>query len=210
MARTPFGPSWEDLNLDALGAFFMLGEEETLTWECKGGEVGSKNIVRAVCGFANSNRGGYLVLGVSGGPSKGGWVPNGWVPPTEARVYLGQVIADGVAPQPPFDVQSWALPDGREVSVVQVGRVAVPPAITSSGGVFERLPGQTRQISDPTTLRRLFERGQAASERASLQAVVGLNGGSWNQGPVGNDRRVPGIAIAARRHLVEPIPEERH
>jgi hypothetical protein len=174
MAGSPFGPSWDALTLDSLRDFFALGEEETLTWECKGSRIDSRLITRAVCGFANSNAGGYLVLGVSGGPTRGGWVLDGWSPPTEALVYVGQVIADTIAPRPPFDVRSFPLTSGGEVTIVEVRPVAVPPAITSSGGVYERLPGQTRQVADPASLRRLFERGEAASGRARGQAHYGM------------------------------------
>ena len=60
----PFGVAWEDLDLTRLEAFFADADEEPLTWEAKGGGpdgLRRDQIVKAVCGFANSELGGFIV-----------------------------------------------------------------------------------------------------------------------------------------------------
>ncbi len=79
----------------------------------------------------------------------------------------------GVDPLPATLTKAWPLPSGRWVAVVNVRPAAIPPCITSSGEVWERLSGKSVRVTDSASLRRLFERGEAARDRAIQLAVSG-------------------------------------
>lgn len=174
MTGTPFGASWDELTLDDLRDFFAEARLEGLTWEAKSGAVRAEHVRQAVCGFGNSVRGGFLVLGVTQEGREGGWRLGGWTPPAEVDTWIGDCLANGgVEPMPPTDVRSWPLENREWLAIVSVRSVAVPPCMTASGQVFERLSGQTVQVRDPGSLRRLFERGEAALARAAQTADAG-------------------------------------
>jgi hypothetical protein len=61
------------------------------------------------------------------------------------------------------------------VAVVATRPVAVPPAITAAGEVWQRVSGSSQRIADPASLRQLFERGRAAERRAEETCASGLN-----------------------------------
>lgn len=63
-----FGKPVEDLRLDELRAFLDDAGDEPLTWELKGDEregrwVRREQVLKAVCGFANADRGRVLIIG---------------------------------------------------------------------------------------------------------------------------------------------------
>lgn len=195
MRPTPFGTDWDALDADTLAAFFETADDETLLWEAKGDEVRPEHIRRAASAFGNSPLGGYLVLGVRR-DADGPWRLDGWEPRTEPTLWVSSVLSDGgVTPAPPFDVKAWSVEDGRHLAVVWIGPAAVPPVLTRDGQAYERLPGQTVRIADSTTLRRLFERGEVASERAVQVSVAGRD--DLAMAPPGGRSAVVVISLAS-------------
>jgi hypothetical protein len=166
-----FGTPWDDLTLERVTAFMAEQEDEGLTWETKGTEIRSASVLKAVCGFANQV-GGFLIIGAR--REGGRWVLDGVAFPDEPRVWLSNVIDGGLDPRPTFDVHAWEVEEGRHVAVMRVEQIATPPCVTSSGQVYQRLPGKTEPVSEASILARLFERGERARESAealALQAV---------------------------------------
>lgn len=53
----------------------------------------------------------------------------------------------------------------RLVAIVAVEPIDVPPCV-SDGSVYVRVSGQTVPVTDPTMLRSMLERGEAARKRA--------------------------------------------
>ena len=160
-----FGVPWGDLSIEHVEAFLSEEKEEGLVWEAKGTTLHADSVRRSVCGFANSHEGGYLILGAA--YRDGGWRLDGFEFPTEARVWIGSVVADGLCPAPAIDVATFPREGGRELAIVQVPSIPVPPCICR-GSLYERLPGRTVKIGDPTRLADLFARGRrAASSRRS-------------------------------------------
>src|SRR6266542_3866071 len=92
---TPFGARWEALDLGHLQAFFSDAGDEGLTWEAKGTTVGRDDIVEAVCGFGNSDLGGYLVLGARKGERSHPWTLDGWKPADEPAVLIENWLGNG-------------------------------------------------------------------------------------------------------------------
>ncbi len=160
---------WSAVELDDVATFLADAGDEGLTWEAKGHERPRKEVVRrSACGFANAI-GGYLMIGAER-------QDDCWIAPgvdflgEEPTVWLSQIIRDSVRPVPRHDVRAWPL-DARSVAVVQVEPVAVPPAMTISGEIYERVSGATVKVTDPAVLAGLFERGHAAQARAEATAL---------------------------------------
>jgi hypothetical protein len=168
---TIFGPDWDDVGIEDVEAFLADAGDEGLTWEAKGTErphVGS--IARHVSAFANSI-GGFYIIGASRERRDGPWR----IDPVDFRgdeptTWLSNVIRNGVRPIPPYDVKAWTR-NGGTVAVVRVDLVAEPPCMTRSGEVFTRVSGESPKVTDPTTLRRLFERGEARAFAAEDEAI---------------------------------------
>lgn len=94
-----------------------------------------------------------------------------WRSAVESRSCVsGQIIRSGVNPTPPHTLQSWEVATGRHVVAVELEHVATPPALTSSGQVYERVAGETVPVRDPTRVAALFEKGEAARARAEASS----------------------------------------
>jgi schlafen family protein len=171
---TPFGVSWEQLDLESLRTFLADPVHEGITWEAKGGNVRREHVLEAVCAFGNSDLGGYLVIGTSQDRRDETWTVNGHAFPDEPGVWIANCLDNGgVDPVPSTDTKSWSISQGSRVAVVQIYPVAITPCLTSSGEVWQRLSGKSQRVTDAATLRRLFERGEAARSRAMATAEAG-------------------------------------
>lgn len=165
--RTPFGVSWDALEPEHLLAFLARSEDESLTWEAKGGDIRPHHIRDSVSGFGNSELGGILLLGATQGRATKAWTVDHWEPPdAEVDLWVSHCLANGgVSPRPSIEVKAWDVEGGGRLACVAIWPVSVPPVMTSSGQVWERTSSETVKVKDPTALRRLFERGKAAEDR---------------------------------------------
>ncbi|MCL4287117.1 MAG: putative DNA binding domain-containing protein [Thermoleophilia bacterium] len=135
-----FGSSWDDLTLEAVETFLAGAEEEPLLWEAKGTALEAYAVRKAVCAFANSHEGGYLILGASREGRV--WSLDGLQFPDEAAVWVDKVVGDGIRPRPEIDVKAFPVARNRHVAVVLVTPITVPPCI-NRGTVYERVPGRS-------------------------------------------------------------------
>jgi Putative DNA-binding domain len=167
-----------------------------VTWEAKGDAKEAKwprrqSLEKAVCGFANSELGGVLLIGVN--RTDAGWRLDGLQPPAnEIPIAVGQTIRTGVRPIPRFDLVHFDIGDRRSAAVVEVEPVNEPPCITRDGRIFVRTSGQTVPVVDPGDLARLFGTGDHAREAAESSAATAgteaINRGAV--GPYGSDSEV--------------------
>src|SRR4051794_2238162 len=104
-----FGKPLDELELKELRGFLDHAGHEPLTWEVKGDEhagrwVRRDQVLKAVCGFANSDRGGVLIIGghkrqgvgwdlpgldrpsEEPGPLLENWLRHGFIRPPATRV----------------------------------------------------------------------------------------------------------------------------
>jgi hypothetical protein len=170
---TIFGPTLDKLTVADLGAFLRDAPSEALEWEAKS-ELNAGSIRKQVCGFANSHDGGYLVLGIQEPQPGGTWGLEGVVfPGGDAPNYVTNLIATGPARVMPYpdglDVRTLDVGDGKQIAVVAVPPIPVPPCMTG-GAVFERVSGKTIHVEDPARLAALFGRGDDARGRAAQLA----------------------------------------
>jgi hypothetical protein len=162
-----FQTPWASLGLPALEAFLAEAEREALLWEAKGGGARPRpdSIQKHVCGFAN-RLGGYLILGADE-QDAGRWELRGieW-DVDEPEKWIGDCI--GALRSPPYhDVRLLPTSASAAVVVVQVERVAVPPCMTPSGTVYQRVSGATKPVLEPLALLDLTSRGRELEVRAA-------------------------------------------
>lgn len=194
---TVFGPSWDDLTLDDVAAFLHDAPSEPLEWEAKS-DWNPGAIRAAVCGFANSHNGGYLLLGVEkkkGEPwtIDGVKTPNG-DPPSDVTDLIDN---RGVTPFPDgLDVRSFAIDGGKHVAVVRVPPTPTPPCLTK-GTVFERVSGKTIPVEDASRLASLFERGDAAQQAGVRKADRAANRALQLAGLISGTATQFGLALGA-------------
>ncbi len=157
-----FDRPWDSLDVESVRRFLADADDEGVLWEAKGTRVPHRDSVRkAVCGFANS-LGGYLILGAER-RNNASWELTGLqFRHPEPGTWVGSLIAAGVSPLPVFDSKQFELGDGRQAVVVQVEPVAVPPCMTASGVVYQRVSGQTLPVTDQRVLADLLEKGATA------------------------------------------------
>jgi hypothetical protein len=166
-----FDEPWEELSVESVERFLADVDDEGLLWEAKGTKVPHRDSIRKeVCGFANAV-GGYLIIGAEQGAN--GWtLPGITFPHAEPATWVSSLIVDGgVSPLPVFDAKPFGRDEGRKAVVVKVEPVAVPPCITASGLVFQRVTGQTPPVTDQRVLADLIEKGTAARTRAEAFAL---------------------------------------
>lgn len=167
MVSSPFGVSWDALDLDDLRRFFAEAEDEGLTWEAKGTHIRPDHIRRSASAFGNGILTGYLVLGASRPDAKSSWALRGWTFPDEPATWVtNTLINGGVDPLPAYDVRSFVVSATEHVAAIRFFPVAVPPVITNQGQVWERLSSVSRMVTDSGALRHLVERGNGARIRA--------------------------------------------
>lgn len=176
---TPFGALWEQLHEQELRSFLeQAPKEEGLNWEAKGdddrGRFPRDGFRDAIAGMANGHSVGYVLVGASWDSSRNRWALSGLrdVPGGEITSWLDQLI-DAVKPRPHVVIRALAGETGP-AAVAQVFPLAVPPAMTG-GRLLIRTSGRTLSLTDPTGVRQLIERGEAALERAGRDSVHAAN-----------------------------------
>jgi hypothetical protein len=202
----PFPAPWQELSAEVIRDFLASAGDEPLVWEAKGGgvEPKSKTIVKALCGFANSEAGGCLVLGADPSPG-GGWDVKG-VPirSTEPELWIRQIAGAGLRPLPPLHVHAW--PEGAGHLLVIRAEPIAGVCLTSDGVAYQRVSGETIPVKDPSILAGLYRRGEVARAGAEKRARMLLES-SFDAQPLGRidhgaEVRV-GLALAAMRTELE-------
>jgi hypothetical protein len=173
---TIFGVPWGDLAIGDVQRFLDDAGAEPLTWEAKADgdqRLHPASVRKAICAFANSELGGYLILGATRVNDR--WSLVGLSqPPPNLSAWISSAAA-GVRPSPEIDVKTWPATGGRgEVAVVWVPSVAEPPAITTDGIVYQRVSGASTPVTEPLVLANLFAKGAAARTHAEEVAKRAL------------------------------------
>jgi hypothetical protein len=202
LCRQLFGRPWEALDLEAVEAFLATAREGGVSWQTLGDGSGSEEMSRQVSAFANSERGGYLLLGVDGGDGDG-WRVSGVPFVGEGpALWVDGVLGSGLRPRPDYATRTFALADDRQLVVVQVPPVAEPPCATVDGAVLERVSDGVTAVGDPARLAELHARG----ERARRAAAAGAEALAYEL----FERAIPAdrpfrlaLALRATAHLLE-------
>ncbi|MGZ6299705.1 MAG: AlbA family DNA-binding domain-containing protein [Candidatus Limnocylindria bacterium] len=130
-----FGAPWDELDVSHVRAFLASAIDEGINWEAKGddakGPCRSHSVRKAVCAFANSHLGGFIIVGAVHDGGAGGWsLPGLRRPPSGSLAdWLTETIRSGVEPWTSPLIKTWPGPEGP-IAVVRIDPVALPPAIT--------------------------------------------------------------------------------
>lgn len=170
-----FGATWDDLTLSHVDRLLADSSEETLTWEAKSdgaNQLGPQTIRKAVCGFANSERGGYLILGAE--LINGAYTLTGLSHPPAAELgsWVDQLVRSGMHPVPRLDHKAWS---GRpNAAIIAIDPVEEPPCLTTTGAVYIRTSGRTVPVNDSGDLARLFSLGRSFRQQRAIEAAGSL------------------------------------
>ena len=171
------GVPWEELEREHLEAFLDTAGDEGLTWEVKGDRKASRwprpeQVYEPACAFGNSVDGGLLIIGAERRRSERGNAVTGWdlrglhPPNEEVPLWLGRQLAR-VRPAPrQLPPKVWDISEECRAAVILVEPVPDPPCVTPDGRVLQRVSGATTPVTDPLTLSRLQQRGEAAHRQA--------------------------------------------
>lgn len=169
-----FGKPLDHLTLEDLRAFLNDAGDEPLTWELKGDEkagrwVRREQVIENVCGFANSDRGGVLLVGGHKRKGAEGWdLPGLSRPQDEPGPLLEKWVRTGFIRPPRTQVKVWN--DGDLVAAaVAVSPTPDPPCVTRDGQVFQRTSGETVAVRDPVAMARLVDAGRNAWQKAHIR-----------------------------------------
>ena len=173
-----FGVPWRQVNREHVAALLASSRDEALTWEAKadGKEVlGRHELTKAACAFANSEDGGYVLIGVAKGQGRHEIVGLQHAPwgDSDPQKWIDDTISSWLNPVPRCDVR--VLEGGPFLAVVSVDPVAEPPCLTGSGTAYVRTSTSSRPISEPSDLARLYGRGRAARQRAETSVREGVS-----------------------------------
>ncbi len=201
---TIFGVEWQQVTVKVVRRFLDDASDEPLRWEAKADgrdRLSASKVRETICAFANSEQGGYLILGASGGGHDPWLLPGLMRAPRDLSAWISQA-ADHVQPRPAIDVRVFRAAPGRgRVAVVWVPPIDEPPAMTSDGSVFVRVAGASPAVKDPRILAELFERGVAARASAEQRSLAAVNPGPGNR----SSRRIASFAAAPTRVTNVPI-----
>jgi hypothetical protein len=223
---TIFGVGWENLTVDVIRRLLADAGDEPLRWEAKADgrdRLSASKVRETICAFANSEQGGYLILGASGGRDDRWALPGLTQAPRDLSAWISQA-ADHVQPRPAVDIRSFRAAPGRgRIAIAWVPPIAEPPAMTSDGGVFVRVAGASPAVKDPRILAELFGRGVAARASAEQRSLMAVNPGPDNRssrriasfgaatiraasGPIYRSAYIDALEDLAREHLQQVVP----
>ena len=168
-AETIFGCESGSLSLDHVRAFLASADAEGLQWEAKGRRLDEHSIGKTVCAFSNSHDGGYLILGANC-DADGRFTLGGLAFADEPRLWISNVVRDGLRPYPRIDIHAFPIDETNHVAVVWTPPLADPPCICR-GTVYERVTGASPVVKDPSRLAELYQRGDLAHASARVAAV---------------------------------------
>jgi hypothetical protein len=162
------GKALAQVGLDDVAALLDDVAAEPLHWEAKGIKINPGEVRKQICGFANSQEGGFLILGTAA--DEGKWRLDGVEFPNDDPPAWISGVAQGVQPYPDgLDTQALRIEGNKWITVTWVPPTPTPPC-NAHGTVYERVSGATRSVRESLRLSELFTRGETAHETAVWQA----------------------------------------
>jgi hypothetical protein len=190
-----FGTPWDKVTAEVVEQFLSEAGDEGLLWEAKGHEQPHRDVVRkAVSGLANA-AGGFLIIGAERDQNGRWMLPGVEFQSGEPGTWLSSLITVGVHPTPVFDLKAFDRGQKCVAVVVVVGAVAVPPCITATGVIYQRVVGQTLPVTDQRVLAELYARGRAAREQTEALALRAATRALAEPAAESSDQALLGISI---------------
>lgn len=141
------GREWNDLTVEDIEKA-VSDEDESFFFEFKEDRVEAKKLTEEISAFANTY-GGYIFLGVSDKKAITGCTK--W---NEQRIHT--TIHDSLSPIPSFDVKKFTTKDEKVIFVIKIEQGTMPPYITSSGKIYERISSGSFVIKESAKLTQMY------------------------------------------------------
>lgn len=138
---------WKKLTLLDVQALLNEYEGETFFFEFKSDDARNETLHKEISAFANTY-GGYIFLGISDDKTISGC--KSW---NEQRIH--NVIYNGISPTPDFDVKSFDS-NGKIFYIIKIESGSMPPYVTTSGKIYERVSSASIPINDSSKLSQLY------------------------------------------------------
>lgn len=139
---------WNKLRLMDIQRLLEQDDDETFFFEYKNDDVAPKKIIEEISAFANTY-GGYILLGIDDDKNISGCTK--W---TEQRIHT--TIHDSLTPIPNFDVKKFKTKDNEIIFVIRIEEGIMPPYITNTGKIYERVSSGSFPIKDSNKLTQLY------------------------------------------------------
>lgn len=144
--------NWEKLRINDIYKFLKDDNDETFFYEFKNDDVKPAKLIEEISAFCNTY-GGYIFLGVDDDKNISGCTK--W---NEQRIHI--TIHNGITPIPNFDVKKFKTSDGKIIFVIKVDEGVLPPYITNTGKIYERVSSGSFPINESNKLTQLYYRRQ--------------------------------------------------
>lgn len=140
---------WNEVTADDIKTVLSGNDEESFFYEFKSDEESPKKLSKEISALANTY-GGYIFLGINNDKSIGNC--KNW---DEQRIHT--TIHDFLTPTPIFDVRKFRI-DEKTIYVIRVDEGPIPPYITGTGTIYERISSGSFPIKDSARLTQLFSK----------------------------------------------------
>ena len=138
---------WDKLRFSDVRKILSGTDDESFFFEFKADDVTPQKLMKEISAFANTY-GGYILLGIDDDKNVSGCQK--W---TEQRIHT--TIHDSITPTPIFDIKRFR-PEGKNVFVIKIEEGSMPPYITNSGQIYERISSGSFSIKDSSKLSQLY------------------------------------------------------
>jgi len=141
--------NWDKLRLVDVQKLLSSTDDESFFFEFKSDEESPNKLVKEISALSNTY-GGYIFIGVDDDKKISGCKK--W---TEQRIHT--TIHDSISPVPNFDVKKFIY-NGLVVLIIKVEEGSMPPYVTNSGKIYERVSSGSFPITDSGKLTQLYNK----------------------------------------------------
>ena len=143
------GKEFETLNFKDVEEFLQeFSNEENFFIELKNDDISNKDFMKEFSAFSNTY-GGYIFLGVENNKDITGCQK--W---TENRIHT--LVRDSISPVPYFEVKKLINDKNILIYIIKIEEGILPPYITKSGKIYERVSSGSCPIEDSNKLTQLY------------------------------------------------------
>jgi len=145
------GKEWSKVRLKDIEKFLLtIEDDETFFVEFKTEDIRTEQGAKEICAFSNSY-GGYVFLGVDDSKNIVGCTK--W---NELRI--NTVIYNCISPAPKFDIRKFKLENSKRLYIIKVEEGLVPPYVTNTGKIYQRISSSSDPVKDSFVLNTLYNK----------------------------------------------------
>jgi len=145
------GKEWSKVRLKDIEKFLLtIEDDETFFVEFKTEDIRTEQLAKEICAFSNSY-GGYVFLGVDDSKNIVGCTK--W---NELRI--NTVIYNCISPAPKFDIRKFKLENSKRLYIIKVEEGLVPPYVTNTGKIYQRISSSSDPVKDSFVLNTLYNK----------------------------------------------------